>query len=1096
MKLQKITLLSISCLTAAVGVCLFTSTPQDSYFPRGKTAFSINSERSGGYARYMSSLRNNRTTGYISSKEVDDAVTHATKMKKSEKALDVNWRFKGPDNVGGRTRAILIDRADSSHIFAGAVSGGLWESFNGAVTWQPYDPDFKISNVSSIAQATDGTIYVGTGNSFEGSNNNKDLRSAFVGTGLYKLTGNGNSDLLIGPAVELDYNVDWTAINEIAVDPANSQRLFVATNRGLRESTDGGNSWADVITLTTPSPCQDVEMTADGKIFAAFPSSVYTSTDNGANFNEVPFNNAARIELAVAPSNSSILYASVAASDFRGGCLLGVYRSNNSGQTWFEIPNAPNYLANSVQCQGVFDNEIAVYPNNPNKILVGGVSMFQWNQSPTAATPGQGEWKVIATTNELNANNSRNIFYVHADKHKFVFHPTNSNKLYIGSDGGIGYSENMDAEFPTYGQYNLGYNVTQFYDIGIGPNDQVIAGAQDNGTQLMGLNFNTGKSGVRVRDGDGFESELFTINPTLGIASLYNGDLRRVQGIGTSLGSSNISLSGIYSGTLANICAGGAGCSNNFYTSFGIWESFNHTATNDSVEVDVKRSVLPPLVAGTVIPFESKNGDWPLQGVLNSTIFPRDTTSSDSAFVEDKSVTMSATGLLEIITAFDTILIDTGAKTITFAYRDQTSETRTFEFGKTELYDNIFHTKTRLKVTVTEDEVLYQDPNIVFNYVVEFPDIVQAMVALPSVKGRVDGTERNVWISKDVLKGANVSEPRWFKVAGRSSTPRPTPLGNTDFLGNPRDDFFATSTVFSQDGNSIFYGNEQGELYRIDGLNDIDVSQISILVDDDFVVDNITSHFQIGNFGNRAVTGITIDPTDPNNLIVTLGNYGQAQYVVRSTNAMNATSVTSAAFTNISGIGTDALPNAPVYEAMIDRRDHNKVLVATEIGVFGTENAFASNPSNVIWTEENAGLGRVPVMAIKQMTFGSDVGAINEGKVYIGTHGRGVYETDQLVGIEDYISINSSDASKKPQLKVYPNPVQDEVNLELSLISNETVSIQLYTISGQLVKEFINKNVRMGKNTVNFDASGIDRGTYIIRTVQNGEVGTTKFIKQ
>lgn len=1078
--------MTVSCFTAIAGISLMKDSPKESYFPRAENIFDAQQRLSGGYADYMSSLRNNRKTGFISSQEVENAVTHAAKMKKADKALDINWRFKGPDNVGGRTRAILIDQADTNHIIAGAVSGGLWESFNGAVSWQPYDPDFKISNVSAIAQGSDGTIYVGTGNNFEGNSNSKNLGSDFVGTGLYKLTGNGNSDLLIGPPAELNYNVDWTAVNEIVVDPANSQRLLVATNRGLRESTDGGSTWTNAIALAVP--CQDVEMTSDGKIFAAFPNSVYTSTDNGANYTPSFFSNSARIELAIAPSNTDIVYASIAST--RGGCLLGVYRSNNSGQNWTQILNTPDYFSNVIQCQGIYDNEIIVFPDDAGKILVGGVSMFQWTQSSTDPAPLQGEWKVIATTNEFNGNNSRNPFYVHADKHKFLFHPTNSNKLYVGTDGGVGLSENMNSDFPTYGQYNLGYNVTQFYDIGVGPNDQVIAGAQDNGTQLIGLNFNTGRSAIQVRGGDGFESELFTINPTLGIASLYNGDIRRVQGIGTTLGSSNFSTAGIYSGTLANLCAAGQGCSNNFYTSLAIWESFAHTATKDSVLVEIERTDLPPLKAGTNIPFESKNGRWPLNGILNSDIFPLDTNSNDSAFIEAKKIGFGTDGLASFITAYDTIAIDTGNRTIEFRYRGQTAETRTFVFGVPEVYTNIFHSKTRLSVTVTDEEVLYQDPKIVFRYQTEFPDIVQSMVALPGVKGRTDDLERNVWISKDVLKGSNVSEPRWFKVAGRSSTPTPTPLSGFSSGST------TTATTFSKDGNSLFYGNIDGDLYRIDGLNDIDVSQISILADDDFVVDNITSHHKIGDFGNRAVTGITIDPQDPNNIIVTLGNYGQAQYVTRSTNAINATSTTAAAFESISGTGTDALPDAPVYEAMIDRRDHNKVLIATEIGVFGTENAFTANAADVAWTEENSGLGKVPVMSIKQMTFGSDVGAINEGKVYIGTHGRGVYETDQLVGIEDYISINSSDASKKPQLKVYPNPVQDEVNLELLLASNEVVSIQLYTITGQLVKEFTNKRVLLGKNTVNIDVRDLDRGTYIIRSVQNNEVGTTKFIKQ
>ncbi|MFT4602631.1 MAG: hypothetical protein ACI857_002818, partial [Arenicella sp.] len=45
-----------------------------------------------------------------------------------EDRTTISWNSHGPDNVGGRTRAILIDNSDYTHIYAGSVSGGLYES--------------------------------------------------------------------------------------------------------------------------------------------------------------------------------------------------------------------------------------------------------------------------------------------------------------------------------------------------------------------------------------------------------------------------------------------------------------------------------------------------------------------------------------------------------------------------------------------------------------------------------------------------------------------------------------------------------------------------------------------------------------------------------------------------------------------------------------------------------------------------------------------------------------------------------------------------------------------------------------------------------
>lgn len=1101
MNIKRITLLAVAGIMAATGVFLTKGSDKEHYFPRSNESENTQARSQKGYLEYMNSIRNNRQTGTVSYNEVQTALKQASKLGNADKALNINWRFKGPDNVGGRTRALMIDRNNTNLIYAGSVSGGLWKSTDGGLAWLPYDKDFAVTNISCIAQGPDGVIYVGTGAGFDGDRNNKVKGSNFVGSGLYKLVPNpsvpddGDFELLVGPTTDLVYGFEWSTINRVAVDPNNAQRIFVAMNDGLRESNDGGQTWtsplgSDPLGNNQQPEGQDIKITSDGKIvvsishdtpFAALTNaSIFVSTDNGLTYQETNFDGARRIELAIAPSNTSVIYASMANVS---GCLYGVYKSRDFGANWTKLSNTPDYFV-SLGCQGYYDNAIAVLPNDENKIVAAGVSMFQWTQSSVDPAPIQGEWKSIALTNEFNLNGSRNDFYVHADKHAFVFHPTDPNKLYIGSDGGVGYSSNFLSEFPLYGQNNYGYNVTQFYDIGVGPQDYVIAGAQDNGTQLVGMSFNTGKSGIEVRGGDGFDSELFTINPTLGIASLYFGSLRRVQGIGSDLLSSTFNNANISSGKLAALCGASDECASPFYTAFAKWESFNSVDTKDSVLVALDITEAPPLKRGTVIPFESKNGRIPLTDSLRTDIEPIDTVSSDANFVDTLKVGFGGDGKVTFITAFDTISVDTSTREITFNYREQAPETRTFQFGVREDYTNVFHSKGTLSVTVTETEVIFVDPNIVFKYTVEFPDIVQSYVALLNVRGNLDVDDRNIWLSKDIQKGGNVDEPKWVKIADtRIGNPNPAPTSNFG-AGN------SICATFSNDGNSLFYGTAGGALYRVDNINDIDISTLGTLTSDEFVVDSVTNNYFLRSFGSRAITSIAVDPNNSNNVIVTLGNYGQAEYVVRSTNALSVSPKPT--FVDITGSGTTKLPDAPVYEAIIDYKDSNKVLIATEIGVFGTENAF---DADVIWTEENQTLGRVPVHSITQMTFGPEEGAVNQGKVYIGTHARGVFETDNLVGISEN---NSTDSKEKlrNELKVYPNPMIDNLNIELKLYNRSSVIIEVYSITGQKVRVENLDNPNIGKNTLQLNLSNLDNGTYIIRTIQNGQVSTSKFVKQ
>ncbi|MCH7859259.1 MAG: hypothetical protein IID14_06115, partial [Candidatus Marinimicrobia bacterium] len=47
----------------------------------------------------------------------------------------VTWTERGPNNIGGRTRALAIDAANPTRLLAGGVSGGMWLSTDGGSSW-------------------------------------------------------------------------------------------------------------------------------------------------------------------------------------------------------------------------------------------------------------------------------------------------------------------------------------------------------------------------------------------------------------------------------------------------------------------------------------------------------------------------------------------------------------------------------------------------------------------------------------------------------------------------------------------------------------------------------------------------------------------------------------------------------------------------------------------------------------------------------------------------------------------------------------------------------------------------------------------------
>ena len=139
--------------------------------------------------------------------------------------LDNAWEERGPDNVGGRTRAVIFDPNDATQetVFAGGVSGGLWKNTNisnSNSAWSQVDIPENLS-ISCIAiDPNDSMIwYVGTGESYVGGDVN--------GTGVWKSTDGGTTWNKIFGGVTEDTVFESNAIMTIN-SPSNIAGEYVA----------------------------------------------------------------------------------------------------------------------------------------------------------------------------------------------------------------------------------------------------------------------------------------------------------------------------------------------------------------------------------------------------------------------------------------------------------------------------------------------------------------------------------------------------------------------------------------------------------------------------------------------------------------------------------------------------------------------------------------------------------------------------------------------------------------------------------------------------------------------------------------------------
>ena len=987
----KTIILGCVAVSVATGAAFLSNTPttdQASYIPRSADK---SDERSiAGYQAYMTAIRGNQLTGEIDINLVSNVRNNISTLSKqnNKAALGLTWANQGPNNVGGRTRAMLIDKDNANILYAGSVAGGLYVSTDAAGTWNPVAEMADNLAISCITQTASGRIFFGTGSTFETTGGTNTGSPGFIGNGVYEYVPSSGQVLPVlvnpGSIPNNSSSPNLTFINAIA---SKGDRLYVGTAKGMQYADPDGSglyptsviNWTNPIhTLQGGSNLEkgrvlDIDVTPSGSIVACFNSKVYHSlsdADDSFTKTTIP---GSRLSAAISPQDPDYIYVVSTTGDLNNVYLSNSFDGDNKPEFAVIVPGNvpaqdPFLQDDGTGPQGTWDQCIAVDPNDKNHLLVGGIQLYEYRA--VSSTPGPGSWvKITHKVQEAGPP-----LYMHADKHTFAWR---GNTIYTGSDGGITKSTDNGL---TWNTKNLGYNTATFFGVSTNNAGWILGGSQDNGCQMVtyGAFGNGGTlSAIEVSGGDGFDTEMSNLDPGIAFTTLYYGEVNRFS----SNGAGGSIITGDLVGENAQL----------FNTSINYWESKNDPLSLDSVQIKID---------------------------LNGVIFtPGDTVRAG-----------------ETILAGDTII-----------YKSITND-----------IDVMYIFPADIVLASPIDSIMLVDPvQHKMSYAVE--------------------TLNSVYMTKDA---ANMGTPSidWYRIAGPTSTP--SAFGGT-----------ANVMRFSADGNTLYVGSSNSNVYRIDNLS----------MGTDTLLDiRYTNHVPrctlIGSFSGRFITGLAVDPNDAENVIVTLGNYGNTNYIYRSTTALSATDATG--FASIQGptaVGTGYLPRMPIYDAEIDMTDKNTVLIGTEWGVWASDNAFAASASSVNWTEENAGIGHVPVFEVEQQRNHSQ---INSGLYYLGTHGKGFYMTGDLATGIDHsgndVTADNNDAIEN--LSIYPNPLNTYGNITFKLNEDAKTVVSIYNLTGILVKTIDLGMINKGDHNERFDASSLSIGTYIISVVSGNEKSVSKFI--
>lgn len=429
-------------------------------------------------------------------------------------------RSLGPSIATGRMADFAIDPRDPAVWYIGVASGGVWKSVNRGLDWTPvFDEQgaYSIGVVEVDPRAPD-TVWVGTGE-------NASQRSAGYGDGVYKSTDGGRTWRRMG----LERS---EKIGRILIHPRDSNTVYVAAqgplwapggDRGLFKTTDGGETWTAVLTVSENTGITDLAMDPRnpdviyaasyqrrrhvGQLVGGGPeSNIYKTMDGGATWtpimNGLPTVDRGRIALAVPAQKPDTVYALVTAAQKQSG----FFRSDDGGQSWRKTSD---YVVVDPQYYG----EIYVDPSDPERVFAVDVN--------------------IHVTSDGGRTFVEKDYPIHVDHHEIWIDPANPRHLIIGNDGGLYETWDDGATFRHFTNLPL----EQLYRVAVdnaAPFYNVCGGTQDNGS-MCGPARTANRVGIRSADwirvggGDGMQPRIDPGDPDIVYSMSQNGAINRLD---------------------------------------------------------------------------------------------------------------------------------------------------------------------------------------------------------------------------------------------------------------------------------------------------------------------------------------------------------------------------------------------------------------------------------------------------------------------------------------------------------------------------------------------------------------------------------------
>ena len=340
----------------------------------------------------------------------------------------LEFRLVGPSR-GGRVTAVAGHVAHPYTFYMGSTGGGVWRTTNAGISWENLtDEDFRAGSVGAVtvAPSDPNVIYVGMGSACPRGN-------VSIGDGMYRSTDAGASWQHIG----LERS---GSISRVRVHPDDPNVLWVGVlgqifgsnpERGVYRSTDGGETWEQVLSISDDAGIADLELDpfnprvlyaaawrVERKPWTLIDGSdeggLFRSTDGGDTWERLegglPTGVLGRIGVSASPARRGRIWTIITAADGRGG----IFRSEDHGDTWKKVSDEPELLT-----RGWYYSHIHADPADPNTVWGSNVRFFR-------SVDGGANWERVPTP--------------HGDNHDIWINPERPHIIVQANDGGANVS--------------------------------------------------------------------------------------------------------------------------------------------------------------------------------------------------------------------------------------------------------------------------------------------------------------------------------------------------------------------------------------------------------------------------------------------------------------------------------------------------------------------------------------------------------------------------------------------------------------------------------------------------------------------------------